>query len=78
LHGEYKQGNGKSPNKGANKRSYNENIQFFYHGPCLILPNEQGKSKAFGKGTGIGSECRLDFNKECHYSKGECVFWGGL
>ena len=35
----------------------------------ISLLDDGGKNTAFGKGDGIGSECRLDFNKEWHHGQ---------
>jgi len=59
----------KAPIKGPMKDLIIRISSFLITCPCLILLHEQRKSKAFIKGTGIDDECRLDFNKECDYTK---------
>jgi hypothetical protein len=47
----------KAPIKGPMKERIIRISSFLITCPCLILLNEQRKSKAFVKGTGIGIEC---------------------
>lgn len=47
----------KDPIKGPIKDRMIRISSFLITCPCLILLNEQGKSNAFIKGTGIGSKC---------------------